>query len=1233
MKIKTKLMISFFVMIFLLLAISVAGLNNFSLLGDKLDEVYENRYQKLMIAYDIRGNVNDTAKGLANVLTVPTAEVLMKNETLLVVGPQGAHDYMAQLSSLISTDAERTILRELERSMNQFTGFTNQVVQLIRDGKGAAAVNLRESEGLRYQEETISLIDDLTAYHRQAMDTAVTEATDTNQNTRVLMIGTTIIGLLLGLATMLWNLTGVTRGLNGLSELIESFAKGTLARINREKITTPDEFGAVASAFYLLADDLSQKTAIEQAYNKKVEDENWVKSNTSAISLELQSEQDLQLISQTFIDRLVPLVGAIYAGLYVREGLGEDNRLKLHGSYATYDEHLFEQSFALGEGLVGQCARGRDMIEITDLPPSYVKLRSGIGEVAPGSLLLLPVMYQTRQLAVIELASMEPFSATHRELLRGLAENFGIILNNLFGRMRIEELLRESQALGEELQVQSEELVSQQEELRSSNERLEEQTSTLKKSEELLQSQQEELEQSNEELLQKTHMLEQQMRKTEQKNEQIERTKLALEKQTVQLALSSKYKSEFLANMSHELRTPLNSLLILSQMLMDNKDGNMTGKQVEFASTIHSSGGDLLKLIDEILDLSKIGAGKMNLVTERVPLSELMNTLRNGFLPISQQKGLQFEITIQQDVPEELYTDGHRVKQVLKNLLSNAIKFTQSGSVHLNVRIEDSEVASAITGKGRILAFEVRDTGIGIPQDKQEMIFEAFQQVDGSTSRIYGGTGLGLAISRDLSVLLGGSLTVESTEGSGSLFTLFLPEFHVVETAGANIAPSGSASIPQSLGYQIEEAAMQAAPSLHMGDTAPRQLELNQAGPFVEDDRDGIEPGDQVVLIIEDDMHFVRVLLDITRSRGFKGIVAMQGDDGLAYARTYKPDAILLDIMLPVMDGWSVLHHLKHDPDTRHIPVHVISVMEDVQQGLAMGAIAYLKKPATKEKLDQLFLQIESFLNRNLKHLLLVEDDVVLRTSIVELVGHDDVAISAVSTGQEALSLLASQHFDCMVLDLGLPDINGFDLLDDIRQNEKLRDLPIIIYTGRELDKKEEMQLRKYAETIIIKDVKSPERLLDETTLFLHRVVAELPEEKRNVLRKLHSVEAIFEGKAILIVDDDIRNVFALSSALEGYNMNIHFAENGLEALDMMEKHPDIQLILMDMMMPEMDGYETMSRIRMMPEFERLPIIAITAKAMKEDRDKCIEAGASDYIAKPVNIDQLLSLMRVWLYK
>ncbi|MCQ6562037.1 response regulator [Paenibacillus mendelii] len=1234
MKTRTKLITSFIVMILLLLFVSLSGLNNFSRVGDKLEEVYDHRYQKVMLAFETRGAVNNTAKGLVNVLTVPTVDSITKNEKELNKEPIIAKEGLAELKNRASTEAEISLLEDVERNMELFFGYEKQVIQLISEGKASEAIALREKEGIQFQEDTIALLDKLAETQRRATDEAVGVAQDTNQESRNIMLITTIIGLLLGLGTMLWNLTGVTRGLNSLSMLITAYTHGTLDRTLRQKTETADEFGDVAKAFNQLANSLEQKTAFEQAYNKKIEDEAWVKSNLANTTVDLQNVQILETITQGFVDKMVPLVGAAYGGLYIREGLGDENRLRLMGAYAPHDESVFEQTFAFGQGLVGQCAINQEIIELSDLPSTHIKIKSGLGETAPLHLMLLPVMYQSSLLGIIELAALRPFELREKELLNELAESFGIILNNMFGRMRIEELLRESQALSEELQVQSEELLSQQEELRRSNDTLEEQTHALKKSEEMLQSQQEELEQSNEELLQKTHLLELQMRQTEQKNEQIEKTKNVLEKQTVQLALASKYKSEFLANMSHELRTPLNSLLILSQMLMVNKDGNLSSKQIEFASTIHSSGGDLLKLIDEILDLSKIGAGKMNLVTEHVPINDMLQGLRRNFLPVSQQKDIAFEVTVDQSVPDEMYTDSHRVKQVLKNLLSNAFKFTHQGSVSLRVRLaKPDEAISRNIDSGRMIAFEVHDTGIGISEEKQDIIFEAFQQADGTTSRVYGGTGLGLAISRELAHLLGGSVSLDSVEGQGSTFTLYLPEYHIAEPAieDKEVIDGMSFQGPD-FGMQAVAAALQASGSAAQPQI--KSLDLpERVTAEIEDDRESIKSDDRVVLIIEDDEHFARVMLDIARSHGFKGVVTLQGDTGLAYAKAHKPDAILLDIMLPVMDGWSVLHHLKHNADTRHIPVHVISVMDDVQQGLSMGAIAYLKKPASKDRLDDLFEQIESFLERDLKHLLVVEDDAAQRTSIMELIGHDDVAIHAVSTGREALAELNSHHYDCMVLDLGLPDISGFDLLDSIRRNDSLRDLPIIIYTGRELDKKEELQLKKYAETIIIKDVKSPERLLDETTLFLHRVVADLPEDKRSVLRKLHSVEAIFEGKQILIVDDDIRNVFALSSALEGYKMDIQFAENGIEALEMLENNKDIQLILMDMMMPEMDGYETMRQIRSKPEYERMPIIAITAKAMKEDRDKCIEAGASDYIAKPVNIDQLLSLMRVWLYK
>ncbi|MFC4100545.1 response regulator [Paenibacillus xanthanilyticus] len=1230
MKTKTRLSISFIAIILLLGFLSMTGLNNVTRMGEKLDEVYDNRYQKLVLAFELKGYVQNTAKGLVNILTMPTAANLIKNEALLVDEPAAARERIAQLRDIVTNDIRQTLFADVNRTVENFFSYEKQVIELVRQGKSQEAIALREKEGLQFQNEAIAAIDALTNYQRSAMDEAVDSARQANTEARAVLITASIVGLFLGILTMLWNLTGVTKGLNNLTILIHAYAQGTLDRNVRKRTETGDEFGTVARAFNALADDLEEKTAAELAYNRKIEDEAWIKTNLANVSVLLQNEQNLEPLCKTFIEQLIPITGATYGGLYIREGLGDENRLKLTGAYAPHDPELFEQSFAFGQGLVGQCAVSQETIQLDDLPASHVKVMTGLGETSPLHLLLVPVMYQGRLLGVAEIASFEAFDPRQRELLHELATALGIILNNLFGRMRIEELLRESQALSEEMQVQSEELMSQQEELRRSNDRLEEQTRALKKSEEQLQSQQEELEQTNDELLQKTHLLELQMRQTEQKNEQIEKTKNALEKQTVQLALASKYKSEFLANMSHELRTPLNSMLILSQMLMDNKERNLTGKQIEFATTIHSAGGDLLKLIDEILDLSKIGAGKMNLVTEHVPVADILSSMRRSFTPVGQQKELSFEVQIAPDMPKEIYTDSHRVKQVLKNLLSNAFKFTHRGGVVLAARLATAEEAAGL-GKahdaGRMIAFDVRDTGIGIAPDKQDIIFEAFQQVDGTTSRVYGGTGLGLAISRDMSGLLGGGITLESAEGKGSTFTLLLPEYHVADPLRATEREGAAAVLADAI--LPSAAALLAAPSTEASPPAPPAPPEER----VADDREAIGPEDRVVLIVEDDANFARVLLDIARGRGFKGIVALQGDHGVANAKTYKPDAILLDIMLPVMDGWSVLHHLKHDPDTRHIPVHVISMMDDVQQGLSMGAIAYLKKPAAKEKLDHLFGQIESFLERDLKHLLVVEDDYAQRTSIMELIGHDDVVIKAVSTGKAALEELSAQHYDCMVLDLGLPDISGFALLDAIRRNESLRDLPIIIYTGRELEKKEELQLKKYAETIIIKDVKSPERLLDETTLFLHRVVADLPEDKRNVLRQLHSVEAIFEGKDILIVDDDIRNVFALSSALEGYKMNISFAENGREALEALEKNPETQLILMDMMMPDMDGYETMRHIRANPAFEKLPIIAITAKAMKEDRDKCIEAGASDYIAKPVNIDQLLSLMRVWLYK
>ncbi len=1225
MKIKTKFIIGYTILMTVLLILAASGITNLAAQSKQLENIQDERYEKMLKSYEVRGKINVMADGISSVLIVPTQENLDRYMPIMTEAAKTAAATFEELKAQSDSEIEDQVLGRVTSTGEKYVAYAAEAIELIKQGKSEEAISLRQEEGLGYHQELISSANQLADFHRKAMDRSLQQSLDDNRSTMMIMNIATFFGLLIGIGAMLWNMRSLGDGLESISVMIKGFAQGTVDAYTRIMNIRKDEFGEVAKVFNGLAEDLEKKAERELVYNKRMEDDSWVKSNLAAIMMDIQSDNDLNSLSRTFVRAMTPLAGAQFGAVYVREGFGEKNFLKLKGAFAFEEENNFDKQFVFGQGLVGECAQDGQVILLNEIPEDYIRVQSGIGDIVPQYLLLVPVKYQEQMLAVIELASIRKFTALERKLLEATADSLGIVLKNLFGRMKVEELLRESQALGEELQAQSEELLSQQDELRRSNERLEHQTKQLKKSEEMLQSQQEELEQSNEELLQKTHMLELQMKQTEQKNEQIEKTRATLEKQTVQLALSSKYKSEFLTNMSHELRTPLNSLLILSQMLMDNKEGNLSGKQVEFAGTIYSSGNDLLKLIDEILDLSKISAGKMDMVTEHVPLEELDLYCRRNFTPISLQKDVTFETKLETGLPEEIYTDSHRVKQILKNLLSNAFKFTEQGSVELTIRNARPGEWDLPEHNNAIIAFEVKDTGIGIPKEKQQLIFEAFQQADGTTSRIYGGTGLGLAISRELAALLGGTIKLESVEGSGSTFTLYLPEFHVT---GEQSSRELHDNILKATAFQ------EVASSAQKPDNFEDSLHVSsRSQPVIEDDANRIEPTDRVVLIIEDDVSFAKVLLDIARSRGFKGIVALQGDKGLSYARTYHPDAILLDIQLPVIDGWTVLNQLKHHSETRHIPVHVITVVDDIQHGLSMGAIAYLKKPMDKDSLDKVFTQIEFFLEHNLKRLLIVEDDAAQRNSIVELIGYDDILITAVSTGREALDLLKEHRFDCMVLDLGLPDISGFELLDEIRNDEDIQDLPIIIYTGRDLDVKEELRLKKYAGTIIIKDVKSPERLLDETTLFLHRVEANMPEDKRNMLRKLHSIETIFEGKNILIVDDDIRNVFALSSVLESYKMNITFAENGKEALSQLEQNSNIDLVLMDVMMPEMDGYEAMREIRLMSKYDKLPIIAVTAKAMKDDRDKCIEAGASDYIAKPINTEQLLSLMRVWLYK
>jgi CheY-like chemotaxis protein/HAMP domain-containing protein len=1003
----------------------------------------------------------------------------------------------------------------------------------------------------------------------------------------------------------------LTTQLRAIADVSTAVTQGDLTRsINVEAQGEIDQ----------LKENINQMIANLRQTTERNAEQDWLNSNLARFSGLMQGQRDLQEVSRLIMSELTPLVGAQYGAFFL---LDDGDAYQLVASYGYKTRKKVANRFKVGEALVGQAALEKQSILITEPPEDYVKVTSGLGEAAPRNIMVMPVLFEDQVMAVIEIGSFSPFAEVQRAFLESLGETIGIVINTIQATMRTEDLLRQSQALTLELQERSEELQSQQEELKRANTELEQQAQTLKASEELLQTQQEELQQTNEELEEKAQLLEEQNRRIEIKNTEIELARAALQDRAEQLALSSKYKSEFLANMSHELRTPLNSLLILAKLLAENAEGNLSDRQIEFAKTIHQAGADLLDLINDILDLSKVEAGKMDVTSTEVTLADIREYVERTFAPLTEEKGLDLSVEVHgASVPPTVVTDEQRLQQVLKNLLSNAVKFTDEGGVTMRIETapESTQFAlPSLANADTVLAFSVIDTGIGIPEDKLRVIFESFQQADGTTSRKYGGTGLGLSISREIARLLGGEIRVQSEPGRGSTFTLYLPAIYVP-------AETGLRDVQEELAVLIGEGeALLAEPKPELD---PSLLLPSE----VPDDRDDVQQGDRVVLIVEDDATFAQTVLDVARSRGFKGLVALRGDSGLALAHEFRPDAIVLDMQLPVMDGWTVLDHLKHHPATRHIPVHIVSATES-SEALRAGAVAFLQKPLEKESLDTMLDDISSFIDKGVRSLLVVEDDAEQRSAIVELVGAgDDVDITAVGSSDEALALLGERNFDCMVLDLKLPKTSGFKLLEQLKKDPRHSRLPVIVYTGKELTRNEETRLKKYAETIIVKDARSPERLLDETSLFLHRVEARLPQAKRRMLEQLHGAEAIFKEKKILIVDDDVRNVFALTSVLEANGMEVIFAENGRAGIDVLRENPDVDLVLMDIMMPEMDGYQTMQAVREIPEFKQLPIISLTAKAMKGDREKSIASGASDYITKPVDTDQLLSLMRVWLY-
>jgi CheY-like chemotaxis protein/signal transduction histidine kinase/HAMP domain-containing protein len=948
----------------------------------------------------------------------------------------------------------------------------------------------------------------------------------------------------------------------------------------------------------------------------------WLKTGLNQLYDTIKGEQDLIELSQNIIGFLSNYVGAQVGAFFLQE----QDKFKLVASFAYTKRKHIANSYAPGEGLVGQAALEKKSILITGVPDDYVKINSGLGESAPRNLIVVPAVYEGEVKAVIELGTFHELTDIQVDFMQQSVSSIAIAINTSASRSRLKVLVEERQQQSEELQVQ-------QEELRQTNEELEEQARALRDSEAKLQVQQEELRQTNEELEEKNRYLEKQQNDIKKKNEELEYSRRMIEEKARDLELSGKYKSEFLANMSHELRTPLNSLLILSRLLYENKESNLTEKQVEFARTIHSSGSDLLELINDILDLSKIEAGKVDLFIQDLDIADLAGSVERNLRHMAEEKGLTFDIELSQSMPSIIRTDRQRLEQIIKNLLSNAIKFTSQGSICLKIGRPYSEAKLMRNDLDirNTVAFTVSDTGIGIAADKMKLIFEPFQQADGTTSRQYGGTGLGLSISRELVRCLGGEIQLESREGYGSTFTIYLPEILSEQSAYKLWTVKKDAADKKVVRTGLPEAIefTQARDTKHIvAEIQEQQLASRSAKDQLKDNRLGVS-----VLIIEDDPRFSAILVDLAGGKGFHVYTAADGETGLQFALKYRPSAIILDVGLPDIDGWAVMERLKGNPETRHIPVHFISAYDSGLDAMRMGAIGYLTKPVSMEVLDGAFNKIQDIISKNIKKLLVVEDDELQQRSILELIGEGDVMTTAVGSGYEAFELLRTGNFDCIVLDLGLRDMSGFDLLEKIRNHDAISHIPVIIYTGKDLTKEEEAILSEHAESIIIKGVKSPERLLDETTLFLHRVEANLSEDSQKMLQMIHNKEMIFQNKKILLIDDDMRNVFALMNVLEEKGMKVLVGKNGKEGIFLLEDNPDVDLILMDIMMPEMDGYEAMKEIRKQNKFKLTPIIALTAKAMVGDRSKCIEAGASDYLSKPIDTDKLLSLLRVWLYR
>ena len=1218
--IKSKLIGGFIIILVLLISIAVFMTNKLSESNQRLLNIVDVFSKKVNLSNEIMINVLEASRHEKNIILEkdPVQKDYYKNRI-----------YKALETIDIKTNQLQELLEGkgvifLDKFKTIWTGYKidlNEIILLSIKNEDEKAFKLSIEKGLKARDAAIDELEKLTAKNKLSMENAK-EENDANYNAVVnLIIALIIASILIAIIISYWIIQSITKRISMIAKEAEKIASreftndkledstndelkplfNSLVSVNESFREINENSNNVASGDYavdltprsdkdILGHSLKKMTRSLRETTASNEKHNWLTAGQNQLNSTLKGDQSIEELAGNTISFLCAYLKANIGAIY--QFNDNESALMLSGQYAFLCPEETKQKFTLNEGLIGQAAREQKQISLTDLTDDQIRITSSVLNTKPKHLLITPFMFEGKTVGVIEIGSLNDFSETEKEFINASMDSIAISVNSAVSRKRIQELLEETQA-------QTEELQSQQEELKQMNEELEEQAQNLK-------AQQEELQMSNEELEEQTQSL-------EEKNKEVEASKNDIEQKTKQLEISSKYKSEFLANMSHELRTPLNSLLILSKDLSENRKNNLDSIQVESAEIIYKSGHDLLVLINEVLDLSKIEAGKMVIHIESVPLKDFTDDLMRDFKHQAEQKALKLTCTLDKGLPEFIRTDSQRLNQILKNLISNAIKFTEKGSVSISISIDRNSETTLI--------ISVTDTGIGIKEDKQMPIFEAFQQAEGGTSRKYGGTGLGLSISRELAKLLGAEIKLSSKLNEGSTFSLIIP---------LEIHPEEQAIRTDTLKSVLHKLSPDSFP-IAIGRDANETEYLNY--PSVTDDRSTIIKDDKVVLIIEDDLEFASILLNQANNKGFKCLTAASGEDGLLLASKYKPQAIILDIGLPGINGHSVLLELKANPTLRHIPVHIISAKERSLQPIKEGAVEFLMKPIEKKDLEKAFTRIENFVSRKIKNLLIIEDSENSRKAMRILIGNGGVKCLEAGTGKEALILFEQNHIDCIILDIGLPDMSGFEL---IHQLEKLNGHslpPIIVYTGKELTKEENNELEKYAETIIIKGIKSEERLLDETALFLHRTIGNLPKSKQMIIHNLYDKETVFHSKKIVLVDDDMRNLFALSKILTERGMEIIKAENGKNALEMLDTHTRIDMVLMDIMMPEMDGYEAMRKIRSHVKFKNLPVIALTAKAMKEDKQKCIDAGANDYITKPIDIERLLSLMRVWLSK